>query len=60
LTSLPEFLVVFENYETSVFGLILILVMIFMPRGLLRGLEDLVKKLIGMLRKDLKQRSLTP
>jgi len=60
LTSLPEFLVVFENYETSVFGLILILVMIFMPRGLLRGLEDLVKKLIGMLRQDLKQRSLTP
>ncbi len=59
LTSLPEFLVVFEHYETSVFGLILILVMIFMPRGLLRGLEDLVRKLISMLRKDLKERSLT-
>jgi branched-chain amino acid transport system permease protein len=41
LTSLPEFLHVFKNYETTVFGLILVTVMIFMPRGLLRGLEDL-------------------
>ena len=42
LTSLPEILHVFRNYETTVFGLILITVMIFMPKGLLRGLEDLV------------------
>jgi branched-chain amino acid transport system permease protein len=42
LTSLPEILYVFHNYETLVFGIILIVVMIFMPRGLLRGLEDLV------------------
>jgi branched-chain amino acid transport system permease protein len=41
LTSLPEFLHVFANYETTVFGFILITVMIFMPRGLLRGIEDL-------------------
>jgi branched-chain amino acid transport system permease protein len=41
LTSMPEFLHVFENYETTVFGFILVIVMIFMPRGLLRGLEDL-------------------
>jgi branched-chain amino acid transport system permease protein len=41
LTSLPEFLHVFENYETTVFGLILITVMIFMPKGLLKGLEQL-------------------
>ena len=40
LTSMPEFLNVFENYETTVFGFILITVMIFMPRGLLRGIED--------------------
>ena len=46
LTSLPEFLVVFENYETTVFGMILILVMIFMPRGLLRGIEDLLGKAV--------------
>ena len=42
LTSLPEFLTLFENYESAVFGLILLVVMIFMPRGLLRGIEDLV------------------
>jgi branched-chain amino acid transport system permease protein len=59
LTSLPEFLVVFENYETSVFGLILILVMIFMPKGLMRGLEDVIKKLIGRLGESLKERGHT-
>jgi len=56
LTSLPEFLVVFENYETSVFGLILILVMIFMPKGLLRGLQDFIRKTIGRFDQDLNER----
>lgn len=42
LTSMPEFLYVFHNYETLVFGSILIVVMIFMPMGLLRGIEDLI------------------
>ena len=42
LTSMPEFLHVFENYETTVFGFILVTVMIFMPRGLLRGVEDAI------------------
>jgi len=42
LTSLPEFLHVFENYETTVFGFILVTVMIFMPKGLLRGIEDAI------------------
>ena len=42
LTSLPEFLYVFEKYETTVFGFILVTVMIFMPRGLLRGVEDAI------------------
>lgn len=45
LTSLPEILYVFHNYETLVFGIILIVVMIFMPRGLLRGIDDLIKNL---------------
>ena len=52
LTSLPEFLHVFENYETTVFGFILITVMIFMPKGLLRGLEDLAIKLIKPTEKN--------
>jgi len=42
LTSMPEFLYVFHNYETLVFGTILVVVMIFMPMGLLRGIEDLI------------------
>ena len=42
LTSLPEFLYVFHNYETLVFGIILMSVMIFMPKGLLRGIEDMI------------------
>lgn len=45
LTSLPEILYVFHNYETLVFGIILIVVMIFMPKGLLRGIEDLIAML---------------
>jgi len=51
LTSMPEFLYVFHNYETLVFGTILIVVMIFMPRGLLRGLEDLLLSLWHRVRK---------
>ncbi len=41
LTSLPEFLSVFAEYDILVFGALLMLVMIFMPRGFLRGVEDL-------------------
>jgi len=48
LTSLPEFLHVFENYETTVFGLILITVMIFMPKGLLKGLEQLAVNILRL------------
>ncbi|MDF1526647.1 MAG: branched-chain amino acid ABC transporter permease [bacterium] len=51
ITSMPEFLHVFQNYETTVFGFILIIVMIFMPRGLLRGLEDLLLSLWHAVRK---------
>jgi branched-chain amino acid transport system permease protein len=40
LTALPEFLTVFADYDILVFGALLMLVMIFMPRGFLRGVED--------------------
>jgi len=49
LTSMPEFLHVFANYETTVFGFILVTVMVFMPRGLLRGLEDIVLRVFKSL-----------
>ena len=41
LTLLPEVLHGFAEYEMIVFGLILMVVMIFMPQGLTRGLIDL-------------------
>ncbi len=43
LTVLPEFLVVLEDYDVIVFGLILVVVMIFMPEGLIRGLLALTR-----------------
>lgn len=41
LTVLPELLVVFHDFEVVIFGGILMVVMIFLPRGLVRGLLDL-------------------
>lgn len=41
LTVLPEMLVVFHDFEVVIFGAILMVVMIFLPRGLVRGLMDL-------------------
>jgi branched-chain amino acid transport system permease protein len=53
LTSLPELLYVFHNYETLVFGTILIVVMIFMPMGLMRGLEDFLVSLWHAVREKI-------
>jgi branched-chain amino acid transport system permease protein len=41
LTVLPELLIVFHDYEIIIFGAILMVVMIFLPRGLVRGILDL-------------------
>jgi branched-chain amino acid transport system permease protein len=41
LTILPESLHVFSDYEMIVYGLILMVIMIFLPQGLTRGLLDL-------------------
>lgn len=41
LTVLPELLAVFHDLEIVIFGFILMVVMIFLPRGLVRGLLDL-------------------
>ena len=40
LTTLPQLLTVFKEYEMVLFGAILMLTMIFMPRGLVPTLED--------------------
>jgi branched-chain amino acid transport system permease protein len=41
LTVLPEMLTMFHDYEVIIFGVILMVVMIFLPRGLVRGIMDL-------------------
>jgi len=41
LTILPELLAVFHDYEIIIFGVILMVVIIFLPRGLVRGILDL-------------------
>ena len=41
LTILPEFLAVFHDFEFIIFGTILMVVIIFLPRGLVRGILDL-------------------
>jgi branched-chain amino acid transport system permease protein len=44
LTLLPEVLAVFHDYDIVLFGLILMVVMIFMPQGLTRGILDIWEK----------------
>lgn len=44
ITLLPEWLHVFSDYEMMIYGLILMVVMIFLPQGLTRGLLDAVQR----------------
>lgn len=44
LTILPEWLHVFTDYEMVVYGLILMVVMIFLPQGLTRGILDFYER----------------
>jgi len=44
LTILPQFLTSFEDYETLIYGLIIILVMVFMPKGVASISDKLFKK----------------
>lgn len=44
LTLLPEWLHSFADYEMMIYGLILMVVMIFMPQGLTRGLIDIYER----------------
>jgi len=40
LTSLPQFLTAFEDYQTLIYGSIIIIVMIFMPKGIVSLLDN--------------------
>jgi branched-chain amino acid transport system permease protein len=46
LTLLPEWLHAFSEFEMIVYGLILMLVMILMPRGLTRGFLDIYERAV--------------
>lgn len=43
LTLLPEYLRVFEDYDVLVYGFILLLIVMFLPGGIIRGLEMLYR-----------------
>lgn len=45
LTLLPEFLRTFQDYDIVIYGLILILITMFMPGGLVRGFPSLLSRL---------------
>jgi branched-chain amino acid transport system permease protein len=43
LTMLPEFLRVFQDFDIVVYGLMLILMTMFLPGGLISGMQEMVK-----------------
>lgn len=47
LTLLPEWLHAFSEFEMVVYGLILMIIMIFLPKGLTRGILDIYEKARG-------------
>ena len=41
LTALPEFLRFFEDYDIAIYGLLLIIVLLFLPEGIIGGLKEI-------------------
>jgi len=50
ITLLPEWLDVFETYKDFIHGGILVLVLMFLPQGLVTGLIDLLRTRIALKR----------
>jgi branched-chain amino acid transport system permease protein len=50
LTFLPEYLRVFQEYDILAYGIILLLILLFMPEGLLGGVPVLFRKLFKTTR----------
>jgi len=44
LTILPEYLRIFQDYDILIYGGVLLLIMIFLPEGLVMGIFNLIKK----------------
>ncbi len=55
LTFLPEFLIVFEDYEMLIYGAIMMLIMIFMPQGLFKGLGEKIKQIALKLNRQIRE-----
>jgi branched-chain amino acid transport system permease protein len=51
LTLLPEFLRAFQDYDIIVYGLLLILMTMFMPGGLVRGIPEMAGALLPALKR---------
>lgn len=51
LTFLPEFLRAFQDYDIIVYGLLLVLMTMYMPGGLVKGIPDLLAKIQAKFRK---------
>jgi len=47
LTLLPEFLRAAQDYDIIIYGALLMLMVMFMPGGLVRGIPDLVRRIAG-------------
>ncbi len=52
LTLLPELIGVFETYKDFVYGAILVLILMFLPQGLVSGLVDMVKVRLAVRRRE--------
>jgi len=50
ITLLPEWMDLFETYKDFVHGGILVLVLMFLPQGLITGLLDLLRVQLARLR----------
>ncbi len=46
LTYLPEFLMVFEDFEVMIYGAILMTIMIFLPKGLFVTMSEKLKNIL--------------
>jgi branched-chain amino acid transport system permease protein len=51
LTMLPEFLRVFQDFDIVVYGLMLILMTMFMPGGLISGMQKMVEFAAAKMKK---------
>jgi len=53
LTFLNEYLTIFASYKRAIYGLALIVIMLFFPNGLLEGLKDSARFLLQSARKGM-------